>query len=190
MLVGLLIVVGGAAAIVLALAYFSQRSMMYFPPRLEEPPEVDGPAIEVISLTTADGERLVAWHLPPTDGKPVMLFFGGNGDGLSLQKDRWRRVADARVGFLAVAYRGYSGSTGKPSERGLHEDARTAYRWLRARYPADRIVIHGFSLGTGVAVRLAAEQPARAVILEAPFTAAVDVAGSRAPSNSVCLPSS
>ncbi len=161
--------------------YASQRELMYYPAPWQVAPSTNGPPIQVVQLDTSDGERLVAWYLPPQEGKPVILYFGGNGDALSLQEGRWSRIADAGVGVLAVAYRGYSGSTGHPTEKGLHEDARTGYRWLAARHPPGQIVIHGFSLGTGVAVRLAAEQPSRALILEAPFTAAVDIIGARAP---------
>ena len=164
-------------ALLVAGAYLFQRSIMYIPPRGETPPPE---GVEVVRLITSDGERLVAWHRPPQGDGPVFLYFGGNAEGLQ-HTPRWEEVAARRAGLFAVAYRGYSGSTGTPTEAGLHEDARTAYRWLAARYPAERIVIQGFSLGTGVAVRLAAERNARALILEAPFTAAVDVAGTSAP---------
>ncbi len=81
-----------------------------------------------------------------------------------------------------VAYRGYSGSTGRPSEPGLHADARAAYAWLIAEgVAAGDIVIHGFSLGAGPATRLAAERDARALVLEAPFTSLDDLAGDLAP---------
>ncbi|WP_269514627.1 alpha/beta hydrolase [Brevundimonas subvibrioides] len=80
------------------------------------------------------------------------------------------------MGFLAIGYRGHDGSTGRPSEAGLHTDARAAYDWLVRRTPADHIIIHGFSLGTGVATRLAIERPARALILEAPYTSTADIA--------------
>ncbi|HEX5775919.1 MAG TPA: alpha/beta hydrolase [Caulobacteraceae bacterium] len=167
--------------LLLAAAVVLQRPLMYFPDPRPTPPEVSGPPIQVVGLTTSDGERLVGWYLPPQGDRPVILHFNGNGGGLAIQRGRWRRIADAGVGFLAIGYRGYAGSTGHPTEAGLHEDARTAYRWLAARYPPERIVVHGYSLGSGVAVRLAAEKPVRAVVLETPFTSAADVAAWRAP---------
>jgi len=172
--VRILIVLAAVYVGIVGVAWFAQRSLQYFPDPHEAAPDV--PGVEVVRLTTADGEKLVAWHLPPKGDRPVLLHFNGNGGGLSLQRDRWRRIADAGVGFFAVAYRGYAGSTGRPTEKGLHEDARAAYAWVAGRYPASRIVIHGYSLGSGVAVPLAAEKPARALVLEAPFTSAVDVA--------------
>jgi uncharacterized protein len=159
-----------------AAAWGFQRSMLYFPTTVVGVPNPGGPPMQVLKLTTHDGEKLVAWFLPPRDGQPVILFFGGNGSTLAGQSDRWKLIADHGAGVLALAYRGYSGSTGHPTETGLHEDAETAYAWLAARYPPGRIVIHGHSLGTGVAVRLAATHPARALVLEAPFTSAEDVA--------------
>jgi fermentation-respiration switch protein FrsA (DUF1100 family) len=135
------------------------------------------PETEAVRITTADGERLVAWYHAPEPNQPVFLFFDGNGGRPQIWGGRWRRIDATGAGFLAVYYRGYSGSTGAPSEEGLHLDARAGYDWLIARgYTPDDIVIHGFSLGTGVAVKLASERPARALILEAPFTGVDDVA--------------
>ena len=83
--------------------------------------------------------------------------------------------------MLIVSYRGYSGSTGSPTEAGLLEDARAAYALAREHAPAARIVLYGESLGTGVAVALAAEVEAGAVVLDAAFTSAADVARTRYP---------
>ena len=77
-----------------------------------------------------------------------------------------------------MSYRGYAGSSGQPSERGLLLDAAAAYDFTTARYAADKIVAWGFSLGSGVAVALAAEQPIGRIILESPYTSIVDVAAS------------
>jgi fermentation-respiration switch protein FrsA (DUF1100 family) len=163
------------------LLYFNQRGLMYFPQAERVVPDAGGPAIQVVEITTRDGERLVGWWLPPVEGQPTLLFFNGNAAGLGDQRGRWLRIADQGVGFLAIGYRGYDGSTGAPTEAGLHEDARAAYDWLAARTDPADVVIHGFSLGTGVATRLASEQPARALILEAPYTSTADVAARNYP---------
>jgi fermentation-respiration switch protein FrsA (DUF1100 family) len=78
-----------------------------------------------------------------------------------------------------VSYRGYAGSSGQPSEAGLLQDAAAAYAFTAAQYDAARIVAWGFSLGTGVAVALAAERPIRKLILEAPYTSTADVAAAQ-----------
>lgn len=176
---GVLAGVGALYVAAAAALFLFQRDMIYHPVGHAVAPDPGGPAIQVVEIVTADGERLVAWWLPPLEGRPTLLVFNGNGDSLALQTGRWRRIADAGAGFLAVAYRGYDGSTGRPSEAGLHEDARAAYDWLAMRVPSDDIVIHGFSLGSGVASYLATERDARALILEAPYTALVDVAAER-----------
>jgi fermentation-respiration switch protein FrsA (DUF1100 family) len=168
-------------AAVLGAMFFMQRDLLYYPVAAGASPDPDGPSIQVVRIDTADGERLVGWWLPAQGDNPTILFFNGNAAGLAVQEGRWRRIADKGVGFLSIGYRGYDGSTGRPTERGLHRDAAAAYAWLTQRVGASRIVIHGFSLGSGVAVRLASEQPARAVILEAPYTATVDVAAKAYP---------
>ncbi|MGI9404731.1 MAG: alpha/beta hydrolase [Hyphomicrobiaceae bacterium] len=139
------------------------------------------PGSERVQLTTSDNERLSAWYVAPAPGNSVFLFFHGKGGKLQLKKSRWQHITKTGAGVLALSYRGYPGSTGSPSEAGLIRDAETAYAWLRQRHAAEEIVIHGLSLGTGVAVALAAQVDARALILEAPFSAAVDVAAERYP---------
>jgi fermentation-respiration switch protein FrsA (DUF1100 family) len=157
-----------------------QRSLLYFPRTDVVAPDI--PGIEVVRIDTEDGERLIAWYLPPPEGAPIFLFFDGNGGRPEAWSRRWHLIQDGGAGFLAVYYRGYSGSTGHPTEAGLHTDARAGYDWLIAHgYLAHDIVIHGLSLGTGVAVKLASEHSARALILEAPYAAAVDVASERFP---------
>lgn len=134
-----------------------------------------------IDLVAADGTAIAAWYVSPQPGRKVMLFFHGQGGQLVIQTGRWRRIREAGHGVLALSYRGYPGSTGSPTETGIHMDARAAFDWLAARHDRSEIVIHGHSLGTGVAVRLAAEVDAHALVLEAPFTAAVDVAAEPCP---------
>src|SRR5919202_640334 len=114
---------------------------------------------EDLTLTTADGERLVAWWKPPEPGRAVLVYFHGNGGSLWNRRDRARLLTADGRGLLMVSYRGYSGSTGAPTETGLREDARAAYAWVAERAEAQRIVLYGESLGSGVAVRLASERP-------------------------------
>jgi len=134
-----------------------------------------------VTIRTEDGEQLAGWYLPPREGQPVFLFLHGKRGELERRSERWREIRDRGAGVLAFSYRGFPGSTGTPTEVGLGLDAEAAYQWLRDRHPAQNIILHGFSLGTGVAVRLATKVKARALILEAPFTAIVDVAALRYP---------
>jgi uncharacterized protein len=132
-------------------------------------------------LTTADGEKVIVWHVPAKPGHPVILYFHGNGDYLAGFFGRFRQLIADGTGVVALSYRGYAGSSGRPSEQGLLRDAAAAYAFTTARYSADKIVGWGFSLGTGVAVALASEQPVGKLILEAPYTSLADVAAAAFP---------
>lgn len=170
-------VLTGYAALV-ALMYVTQRSLLYFPDRTRTPPASAGlPQAEEVLLQSADGERLIAWHVAPRDGKPVIVYFQGNGGGLNLRADRFRRLISDGTGLLALSYRGYAGSSGSPSEAGLVRDALAAYEFA-VRYGSGRIVLWGESLGSGVAVALASEKPVARVVLESPFTSIADIAAS------------
>src|SRR4029077_1149473 len=111
----------------------------------------------------------------PQGTKRVVIYFQGNAGGLDLRAGRFKWLIADGTGLLALSYRGYGGSTGKPSEAGLIRDATAAYDFATARYPAERIVLWGESLGTAVAVALAAERTVGGLILDAPFTSAADV---------------
>jgi len=162
---------------VAAILYFAQRSMMYFPETIHTTPAQAGlPEAEEVMLTTADGEKIVAWHVPPRDYKPVILYFHGNGGALRYRVERFRKFVSDGVGLIGVEYRGYAGSTGQPTEAGLIADAEAGYAFAVARYPARQIALWGESLGSGVATALAAERPVARLILEAPFTSASAVA--------------
>ena len=170
------IVVASGYLALAALMYFAQRSLMYFPERVRTAPAVVGfPEAQEVWLDTADGERVIAWHVPPRGDSPVVIYFHGNGGSIRLRVDRFQRLVAAGVGLLGVSYRGYGGSTGTPTEQGLIEDARAAYAFAAERYPG-RIALWGESLGTGVAVALAIEKPVAHVILDAPYSSTVDVA--------------
>ncbi len=132
-------------------------------------------------LETPDGETLSAWYKPPAGENPTFLFFHGNGGRLDLKKWRFKRILDKGYGLMTLSYRGYPGSTGSPSEDGLLIDGRTAWQWLVERQAPENIIIHGLSLGSGVATALATEVEARALILETPFTSVEDVAAGNMP---------
>jgi fermentation-respiration switch protein FrsA (DUF1100 family) len=129
-----------------------------------------------MTLQTPDGEQLIAWYAAAASGKPTFLYFHGNSGSLADRADRVRRFTGAGYGVFMPSYRGYSGSTGSPSETAIVADARLAYDHLRGLGVAERaIVLYGESLGSGVAVRLGSERAVGAVILDAPYTSLPDV---------------
>ncbi|MCA1456736.1 alpha/beta hydrolase [Bradyrhizobium sp. BRP22] len=167
----------------LAVLFVKQREMLFpIPTRERTSPEAAGfPEAEEHVLTTGDGEKVIVWHVPAKPGHPVILYFPGNGDFLAGRVSRFRAMTSDGTGLVALSYRGYAGSSGYPSELGILQDAAAAYAFTTARYTAERIVAWGFSLGTGAAVALAAEQPIGKLILEAPYTSTADIAGTAFP---------
>ncbi|WP_458178456.1 alpha/beta hydrolase [Bradyrhizobium sp. 14AA] len=164
----------------LVVLYVRQREMLFpIPPVGRTAPDAAGlPEAEEHVLTTSDGEKVIVWHVPAKPGRPVVLYFPGNGDFLAGPVGRFKAMTADGTGLVALSYRGYAGSTGAPSEEGLLRDAAAAYAFTTARYAAERIVAWGFSLGTGVAVAIASEHAVGKLILEAPYTSTVDVAAS------------
>ena len=171
-LIAVIVLYGGFVALV----YVGQRSLQYFPERRRTAPGTIGlPEAEEVVLDTADGERVIVWHVPPREGRPVFLYFHGNGGSLRWRDERFRALVADGSGLVALSYRGYGGSSGRPTETGLIEDATAAYAFAIVRYSAERIVLWGESLGSALAITLAAEKPVGCLVLEAPFTSAANV---------------
>ncbi|HZD91312.1 MAG TPA: alpha/beta hydrolase [Pseudolabrys sp.] len=169
-------------AAVLVLMYVFQHKLMYFPdPNRTAPAAAGLPQAQELRLESIDGERLVAWHIPPRGDRPVMLYLHGNAGALNLRAKRFEWLVAEGDGLVALSYRGFGGSSGRPSEAGLVTDALAAYDFAVRHYPARRIVLWGESLGTAVAVALAAERDVGGVILDAPFTSTADVGAAAYP---------
>jgi fermentation-respiration switch protein FrsA (DUF1100 family) len=164
--------------VALAVLYLAQRKLLYFPNTVEVSPASAGLAnAERRHLTTSDGETLLAWYIAPAAGKPLILYFHGNGGGLDLRAERFNALVRPGEGLLAVEYRGYAGSTGAPSEAGLLADGEATYAEAgRLGFPPVRIVLMGESLGSGVAVALAARHEIAALVLDSPYSSIADVA--------------
>jgi hypothetical protein len=172
-----------AYGLLVGVLYTQQRHLLYLPDRSHPSlAEAGVPGLAAVETATADGLRLLAWYRPAQEGRPTVLYFHGNGGHIGYRADRAQVFAAVGFGVMLAEYRGYGGNPGSPSEEGFHRDAVAALDFLRARgvRPVD-IVLYGESLGTAVAVRLAAElaaqgTPVGALILEAPFTSVADVA--------------
>jgi uncharacterized protein len=165
---------------VAAVLYVTQRSLMYFPETAHTVPAQAGlPEAEEVALTASDGVGVTVWYVAPKNDKPVILYFHGNGGALHYRVERFKKLIADGVGLVALEYRGFGGNGGSPSEHGLIADAEAAYAFAAGHYPADQIVVWGESLGTGIAIAIAAEKPVGRVILEAPFTSAAAVAAIR-----------
>jgi len=161
-------------------AYFGNRSFMYFPNPTRVAPAAAGlDDVKEIEFAVAAGVTLVAWHAPAKDDKPTIIYFHGNGANAANRASRIETMREDGFGVLYLNNRGYGGSGGRPTEEDNVADAIAAYDHLTGLgVPAGTIVAYGESLGSGQAVRLAAERPVAAVVLEAPLTSTVDVARS------------
>jgi fermentation-respiration switch protein FrsA (DUF1100 family) len=165
-------------ALVAFAAFLFQRRLTYFPdPQRTSPVSFNLAGVEERIVATSDGEQLVTWFAPAAAGRPTILYYHGNAGNLANRSERVRRLVARGYGVLFMSYRGYSGSTGSPSEAANIADAKLAYDVLRkAGVAADDIIVYGESLGTGVAVQVAAEKQVGGLVLDAPYTSIVDVA--------------
>ncbi|MCR4339466.1 MAG: alpha/beta hydrolase [Gemmatimonadaceae bacterium] len=176
-------------AVVYAAAYAAVRlgepRLLYFPDRtLGVPPAELGLDIDRVELSTSDGVTLVAWVAraeQPQSGELTprwLIICHGNGGNIAAPGRMRQYAALRRLGLnvLAFDYRGYGESSGAPSESGLYADAEAAYRYLRERLavPPDRILLFGHSLGSAVAIDLAARAPIGGLIVEGALTSVVD----------------
>jgi hypothetical protein len=131
-----------------------------------------------VEFRAEDGVRLHGWYCPSPADRAVVLVSHGNAGNVSHRAEEirlWQRQLRASV--FIYDYRGYGRSEGSPNEKGLYADARAAYRWLTGEQhvAADRVVLRGESIGAAVALQLALEVPHGALILESPFTSAVEM---------------
>jgi uncharacterized protein len=165
-------------------AYVFQRHLIYFPTPLADSyaPEAVLRA-SLVRFRAPEGPLVSGLFSPPPDGdRPVALVFHGNAGNLDTWSDVLRIWQRQRCGVLLVDPRGYGVSEGSPSEEGLHADAEAAMAFLAASGVApQRVVVHGISIGSGMAVPLAAAHAVRALVLDSPFTSLADVASKEYP---------
>jgi hypothetical protein len=151
--------------------YFYQEKMLFFPTQpVSSVPRPARGEVEDVRLVAADGVPLSGWFVRSTDERaPLLIYFGGNAEEVSWLVGVAERFAGHSL--LLLNYRGYGGSGGRPGESALFSDALLAYDYAAQRRDVDatRIVAMGRSLGTGVAVHLAAHRQLAGVILVSPY---------------------
>jgi fermentation-respiration switch protein FrsA (DUF1100 family) len=172
----ILFLVVGLYALAVIIMYTAQRRFMYFPdPRRTLPAAVGLPDVVERVIATPDGERIIAWYGKARPGQPTLLYFHGNGGALETRAERIRAYLDLGRGVYMMSYRGYSGSSGSPSEAANVADALLAYDDLAGMGVAPQdIIIYGESLGTGVGVQVARVKKIAGIVLDSPFTSIVD----------------
>ncbi len=166
----------------IVLLFLLQRVMMYLPPKLESS-ELTSLLnnYEPISVVTEDGLKISGFFTPPVDEKkPIIIAFHGNASHPAWQSHDFKDLVEKGYGVLLSEYRYYGGNPGRPSEDGFYKDAR-AYinaKPLLETYKNNPLIVYGQSLGSGVAVQLAADYPERVtgLVLEVPYDTMVNVA--------------
>lgn len=174
----IIIVVVGFYAVAATVMYFAQRRFIYFPEPARTSPQAAGlPDVDERTIATPDGEKLICWYGKAKPGRPTLLYFHGNGGALEFRTASIRRYLDNGRGMFMMSYRGYSGSTGSPSEAANVADAKLAYDALvQDGVRPEDIILYGESLGSSVAIQVAAEKKVAGVILDSPFTSIAELA--------------
>jgi hypothetical protein len=170
---------------ILLLLMFLEEKLIFFPMRHPagdwQPAGLD---FEDAEFTAADGTRLHGWYCPVPEPRATVLFSHGNAGNITHRVDEialWQR--HLRVSVFIYDYRGFGRSEGSPDEPGVYADARAAYRWLvtEKQIQPEKFVLRGESIGCAVSLQLGLEVPHGALILQSPFTSAVDMGQRRFP---------
>ncbi len=173
-------VVAGLMVAVIFVRLLENR-LTYFPPRYPEgfaPPENYGLHAEEVWVTASDGVKLNAWFFPNAEAPKVLLYLHGNAENMGYGLGRMKLLSRLAVNLMALDYRGYGKSEGKPDEAGVCRDAEAAYRYLieSRGFTAKDIIVHGQSLGGAVAIDLASRHECGGLIVESSFTSAREMA--------------
>ena len=162
--------------LVVFFVFFNQRNLLYHPFENNYNSYEANFSYEEIFIPTSNGNNLKAWfHKKNLANKKTLVFFHGNAGDLKNRIYKLNLIKDFDINFLIVAYRGFSGNKGKPTEEGLYEDAKYTLEWLgKQKISDDQIIIYGESLGTAISVEISQNKNFAGIILESPFTSMVD----------------
>ena len=168
---------------VLICTYVFQRNLLYHPKENNYFGDDLIVPVEKVKIETSDNIKLLSWyHKKNLKDYKTILFLHGNAGSLENRIHKINHFKDLNINFLIIAWRGFSGNKGKPTEQGLYEDARSAVLWLKSQgVDENDIVIYGESLGTGVATEIAQNKNFAGIILESPFTSMIDAGKDKYP---------
>ena len=166
--------------LLIIVVFFFQRNLLYHPSidsYIKDQSGLEPTEIEKVKITTDDNIDLIGWFYNKDIKKfKTVLFFHGNAGSLENRTYKLNHLKNLNVNYLIIAWRGFSGNKGKPSEKGLYNDAKSAIKWLNKKgIQENSIILYGESLGTGVAVEVAQNRKYAGVILESPFTSMINM---------------
>jgi fermentation-respiration switch protein FrsA (DUF1100 family) len=178
MIIRLIVVALLSFGIIVAIVYFFQDRLLYFPSsEMAGTPAVAGLEFEQVHFRAADNTALHGWYVPAQDARATLLFCHGNGGNISHRLDSILIFNSLGLNVFIFDYRGYGMSQGRPSEQGTELDALAAMQWLIGEKQVDpeKLIIFGRSLGGAVAAGLACTQGAAGLVLESSFTSYGDI---------------
>ena len=160
-----------------------QRDLLYHPTENNYDGDKLTVNIEEVKIITDDNIDLLAWyHNKDINKFKTILFLHGNAGSLENRIHKINHFEDMNINFLLLSWRGFSGNKGKPTEKGLYQDARSAVKWLvKQGVIEENIIIYGESLGTGITTEIAQNKNFAGIILETPFTSMVAAGKSKYP---------
>ena len=161
--------------LIVILTYIFQRNLLYHPKENNYFSDKIAVSIKKVKVTTQDNIDLISWyHNKNSNNYKTILFLHGNAGSLENRIHKINNFKNINVNFLLISWRGFNGNQGKPTEKGLYEDARSAVRWLKSKGINEKnIIIYGESLGTGVAIEIGQNKKFAGIILESPFTSMI-----------------
>jgi uncharacterized protein len=164
--------------LLLVFLYFYQRNLLYHPNENNYSGDKISVNIRKIKISTSDNINLLGWyHEKNLQDYKTLIYFHGNAGSLENRIHKLNHFQDMNINFLIIAWRGFSGNNGKPSETGLYEDGKSAIDWIKKKGVEEKnLILYGESLGTGVATHLAQNRGFGGIILETPFTSMTDAA--------------
>ena len=179
----LLLIIFFVYFLALVILFFFQRNLLYHPTENNYYEDELIVLVDKVKIKTTDNIELLGWyHKKNFNNYKTILFLHGNAGSLENRIHKINHFKNMNINFLIIAWRGFSGNKGKPTEKGLYDDAKSAILWLEKQGIMKKdIVVYGESLGTGVVSEIAQNNNFAGVILESPFTSMIDAAKNKYP---------
>ena len=162
----------------LFLFVFQRKILFNISGKPNKPDNYELKDIKELKIQTYDGLNLLAWYSNPKLNMPLLVYFHGNSFDIGERAYRIKRYINNGWGVLLLAWRGYSGNLGKPTEKNLYIDGESTINWIiqNLNFNYEDLIVYGESLGCAVAIELGTRYKFKSIILEAPFTSITDIA--------------
>ena len=163
--------------IIFFLLFFFQEKLIFFPEKLDKNFRFDfSSKFEEINIKTSDNKLLNGLLFKVDNSKGLIFYLHGNAGSLNSWGEVAKTYVDLHYDVFILDYRGYGKSEGSiSSQNQIFQDVQLAYNEMKKRYSEDRIIVLGYSVGTGPATKLASANSPRLLILQAPYYSMVDL---------------